>query len=181
MRWRVAAVGALVLAGCQRTGGEGDLLVHWHPSIDSVSRAQLLAPGRANWCEDAGLLAVMALGNDTGFAFVLYPEGIPAPGEYPVRPPSDTLTRPRVALALRLLGLNQVKGFYGTSGTVRIREADRMLSGDIEAHLKGLQGMELELDGGFRRLSITSDTAGCPPPRASPPAPAPAPADTSLR
>ncbi len=181
MRLWLLGLGLLALGGCQRGGGEGDLLVHWSRGSDSGQRARLLARGLAHWCEGPGMMEVIALGNDTGVAIAIYPQGKLSAGEYPVRPPLDSLTRPRATLALRLLGLNLIHGYYGTSGSVRIREADGVVSGNLEARLQELSGGTIELEGEFRRLAVTADSAGCPPGAVPGPAPAPASPDTSLR
>jgi hypothetical protein len=156
----------------------GRIEVSWKGS----SSGSWSAPAAAEWCGYRQVLQIRAVRQDTGVALALYPGQAVRPGTFPVAEPARAESLPPAAgVAVRWLAKNQVQGYQGDSGQVKLeRSGSGRYSGDFAARVRSVVDTQrVSLSGTFRDLVIARDTVGCQP-GDMPPAEAAEAADTAV-
>ncbi|MEO8294733.1 MAG: hypothetical protein ABI613_04385 [Gemmatimonadota bacterium] len=145
-------IGAIA-AGCREDSTQsGNIQISW----TGADTGTLTLPARAEWCAPDRVLEVIAASGDTGVGLAIFPADSLAPGLLPVRPPTDTTSRPRSGVALRWFGETLVTGFYSLSGSTTVATV-KPIAGKFQTTLKSVvDGTQLNVTGTFSGLAAVS-------------------------
>jgi hypothetical protein len=161
----MAALGFMtILAAC--SGGVPGNSPQLKASWTGVDSGQLAAPATASWCASGGLLEIMAIASDSGVAVLLYPTDGVRSGSFTVIDPLHQQVRAGgAALGARWTTAEQVIGFRGVSGGVRLRVENGSLAGDMEGMMlrPGFSAESLRFKASFAGLRADSGATACPP------------------
>lgn len=160
---RHLAIVALTLTACGR-GPEvrpGDLDVVWH----GAERGRFIAPLEAKHCAESGIVELLAIRGDSGFAAALFLKDSATiePTEYQVVPGSLLEEpRPGASAALRWFAGTSISAFEGVAGRVTLSHTGVVLSGTIEVKYQALDTPDtLRLTGTFSQVPVTMADSGC--------------------
>ena len=140
-----------------------ELTVSWRGN----SAGKMTLPATLNWCPVTRVAVLEAMSGDSGVALLLYERDSLTPGPHTIVSPDLSASAPKPAASFVMRWLRStpdtaLTGFRSKSGTVRIQFAAGKASGDINARMRGVAGIDsVVVQGTFIAVPVVTTAKGC--------------------
>ena len=155
-------------AGAWRMFGRGttrgaELVVSWRGKLAGT----MTLPATLNWCPVTRVGVLEAMSGDSGVALLLYERDSLTPGPHTMVSPdaSGAAPKPTASFVMRWLRSGSdtaLAGFRSESGTTRIQFVGGKASGDINARMRSVVGVDsVVVQASFSGVPVVTTAKGC--------------------